>query len=157
MLSLHDINLKLKLKTSTMKIEQDLLKVKPLVDIKIIIETLTRIGVANKREKIIFPSCYIYKIGEDYYLCHFKQLFQLTRDNGYNNISRDDILRRNAIAFCLQSWHLIDVDAKQIEEREKFVFVLPHNEKEKWVIAHKFNINSVYSNMQAGEHARQPE
>lgn len=153
MFSLHDINLKLKQKKSIMNSEPDLLKVTLLVDYKIVAETLNRIGVPNKREHILYPSCYLYKIKDEFYLVHFKQMFMLTRENSYNNISKDDIMRRNAIAFCLQSWKLISVDEKQIENRDKFVFVLPFHDKQSWLIEHKFNINSVYNNIQAGEYA----
>ena len=152
MFTLHDINLKLKKQASIMANIPDLLRITVLVDHKIIMETLNRIGVPNKRERILYPSCYLYKIDEDYYLVHFKQMFGLTREKYYNNISRDDILRRNAIAFCLRSWHLIEVEEEKIAERDKFVFVLPHHEKNDWLIEHKFNINSVYN--QAGEYAR---
>jgi len=70
-------------------------------------------------------------------------MFSLTRENAYNNISKEDIMRRNGIAYCLQNWNLIAVDPAAIEERDKFVFVLPYKEKHEWIIEHKFNINAL--------------
>lgn len=125
-----------------MKIIPDLLSITPLVDTKVINETLNRIGVANKKEKILYPSCYLWKIENTYYLIHFKQLFFITRDEGYNNISPSDISRRNAIAFCLKNWKLISVNEEEIKNKDEFVFVLPFSEKPNWIIQHKFNIKS---------------
>lgn len=127
-----------------MKTMPNLLNVTPLVDVKVIEETLNRVGVANKKEKILYPSCYLWKIEDRYYLTHFKQLFCLTRDEGYDNVSPADLSRRNAIAFCLKNWKLIDVDVEAIKEKDDYVFVLPFAEKHNWVIQHKFNIKSAH-------------
>lgn len=124
---------------------KDLLEVKVLngVDTKVIKETLNRIGIANKKKKILYPSCYLFSIGDDDYLVHFKQMFLLTRESAYDAICEDDILRRNAIAFCLRQWGLIEVDDKEIDPHNKFVFVLPHNQKHDWKISHKFNFRNI--------------
>jgi hypothetical protein len=135
-----------------MDIEKDLLKVVLKVDYKIVNETLNRIGVANKKEHILYPSCYLFNLNGTYYLVHFKQMFALTRNDAYNNISKEDISRRNGIAYCLQNWNLITVDENDIEERGKFVFVLPYHEKQNWIIEHKFNVN-ILNNHQAEIHA----
>lgn len=122
---------------------EKLVKIKPLVDIKIIKETVTRCGIANKKKKILYPTVYLYQNFEDIYIIHFKQLFTLTRPNGYNNLSEKDIERRNSIIFCLQNWKLIEVvDKKEIEPHNEFVFVLSHKDKHDWTICHKFNINN---------------
>jgi len=127
-----------------MKEIKHMVQVVPKTDIKIIKETLTRIGIANKRQKILYPSCYLYQNFEEYYIVHFKEMFILTRDNGYNNISDEDIERKNSIIFCLKNWGLIDVvNEDDIEKHDKFVYVLPFKEKYKWVISHKFNVNDV--------------
>lgn len=118
---------------------RNLLEVKPLVDLKVIKETLNRIGIANKRKKILYPSCYLYETDGQFYLAHFKQMFVLTRDNSYDNICEEDIVRRNAIAFCCKNWGLIEVDSELIEPHDKFVFVLSHRDKDDWRISHKFN------------------
>jgi len=121
----------------------NLLKIKVLVDTKVISETCSRIGIANKKKKILYPSCYVYIIDNEYYLVHFKQMFLLTRETAYNAVCEDDLLRRNAIAFCLKNWGLIDVADEEIEPHNKFVFVLPHNQKNDWVISHKFNFRTI--------------
>jgi len=128
-----------------MEIEKDLLEIKVLVDDKVIKETLNRIGIANKKKKILYPSCYLYDQDNKKYLVHFKQMFLLTRDFAYNAICEDDILRRNAIAFCLKSWGLIEVANERIEPHNKFVFVLPYNQKQDWKVSHKFNFRSINS------------
>ena len=122
---------------------KNMVRVKPLVDVKVIKETLTRIGIANKKEQILFLSCYLYQNFEDYYIVHFKEMFILTRSNGYNNISEEDLERKNSIIFCLKNWGLIDVDEDDIKNHDKFVYVLPFDQKSDWVISHKFNVNGV--------------
>lgn len=117
----------------------ELLEIKCLVDKKVIKESLSRIGIADKKRKILYPSAYLYeKDGKDY-LCHFKELFLVNnKTDAYNNISSEDIYRKNSIAFCLKNWKLIDVDDEKIKEHERFVFVLPHSQKLEWKIIHKF-------------------
>ena len=117
-----------------------LLKIDLLVDKKIVQETLNRMGISNKKKKILYPSCYIYEKDNEHYLVHFKQLFTLSRDNAYDNIGEQDIVRRNSIAFCLKNWGLIDIDSKFIEPHNSFVFVLPFEDKDKWTIKHKINL-----------------
>jgi len=123
----------------------DILEISLLVDDKIIIESLTRIGVGNLKEKIIYPSCYLWRNNDCYFLVHFKQLFTLTREKSYNNISEEDLMRRNSIAFCLYNWKLIDLDIEDITPYNKRVFVLPYEEKKNWTICNKFNIQQIYS------------
>lgn len=118
----------------------ELLEINLLVEPKVVIETCNRIGIANKKEKILYPSCYLYNKDDTYYLVHFKQMFELTRKDCYNNICDEDIVRRNAIAFCLKNWGLIMVEDVLIEPHNKFVYVLPYAEKRDWKISHKINI-----------------
>jgi len=117
----------------------EMLEITPQVDLKVIKETLTRMGIANKKEKTVFPSCYLYEKDNKYYIIHFKQLFVLMRSNGYNNMSEQDYTRRNAIAFCLKNWGLIDVAVETIEPYNVRIFVLPFEEKMQWNIKHKIN------------------
>ena len=63
------------------------------------------------------------------------------------NICDDDIIRRNAIAFCLKNWKLIDVEDTEIEPHNKFIFVLSHDNKENWCISHKFNFRMLEQNI----------
>lgn len=120
-----------------------LIEIKPTADIAVIRETLSRCGIANKKKKILYPSCYLYEAFGVYYIAHFKQLFLLTRQDGYNNLCEDDLARRNGIIFCLKNWGLIEVDETLIEPHDKFIFVLPFKEKNQWTISNKFNINNV--------------
>lgn len=123
--------------------ELNLIEVIPKVDDKVIIETLTRIGIGNKVQKVIYPSCYLYKEDGRYYIVHFKELFLLTRENAYNSICEDDVLRKNAVIFCLKNWGLIDIEEEKITPYNKFVFVLPHKEKNDWKISHKINLKAL--------------
>jgi len=118
-----------------------LLKIELLVDKKVIQETLNRVGISNRKNKILYPSCYIYEddLG-DHYLAHFKQLFAMSRDDSYDNISENDIVRRNSIAFCLKNWGLIEVEDKFIDSHDSYVFVLPYDCKKEWKIQHKINL-----------------
>lgn len=120
-----------------------LIEITPTADIAVIKETLSRCGIANKKKKILYPSCYLYEAFGVYYIAHFKQLFLLTRQDGYGNLSDDDIKRRNAIIFCLKNWGLVDVNDDDINEHDMFVFVLPFKEKNCWTVCNKFNINNV--------------
>ena len=125
----------------------DLIEFESLVDINVIKETLTRLGIANKKKNFLFPTCYVYPNYEKNYIVHFKELFLLTRPNGYNNMSVDDYERKNSIIYCLIQWGLIkikDEDIELIEPHNKFIYVLPYKEKCNWVIQHKFNSNSIY-------------
>jgi len=121
-----------------------MIEVKLKADKKVIIETVSRIGIANKKKKILFPSCYFYEKDGKTYIAHFKELFQLTRENAYNTICEDDILRLKATVFCLQNWCLIDVKPEDIEPHNKYVFVLNFKDKKDWIISHKFNIKNLY-------------
>ena len=117
-----------------------LLKIKLLVDKRVVQETLNRIGVANTKMKTLYPSCYIYEKDDEFFLVHFKQLFTMSRDDSYDNINEQDLLRRNGIAFCLKRWEMIDVSDKFIDPHDSFIFVLPHNKKSEWNIKHKINL-----------------
>lgn len=117
----------------------ELLKVVPTVNEKIIKETLMRMGVANTKTKVIYPSCYLILRDGDYYLAHFKELF-LLRDGGYNNISDDDINRRNAIAWNLVNWGLIEsLEPESIEPHDKYIYVVSYSNKGEWRVNHKIN------------------
>lgn len=121
---------------------EDLIEVKLRDNVgeKVIIETLSRIGICNKRDKILYPSCYLIKRDDRFFIGHFKQLFML-REDGYNNISEQDLERRNSIVFCLWNWGLIDVDEDSIKPHNIFVFILPYGEKKNWTINHKIKMN----------------
>lgn len=122
-----------------MKIE-DLIEVELLKKENIIKETLTRVGIANRKEQILYPTAYLYPKDEKFYIVHFKELFLLTKENSYNNISIKDIERRNAIIYCLHNWGLLSVDLDKIKPHNERVFVLNYQDKKLWTIRHKISL-----------------
>jgi len=106
-------------------------------------ETLTRIGVASKKDRILYQSCHILHKQGKYYIVHFKELFAL--DGKPTDISENDLSRRNAIAKLLQDWGLVKVvNSKQIEEPPPIflsqIKILSHKEKDEWDLVPKYNI-----------------
>ena len=89
----------------TLEQSDDFLKVK---------ETLTRIGVSSRKEKVLYQSCHILHKQGQYYIVHFKELFDL--DGKPSNLSENDIQRRNAIAKLLQDWGLVKIVNPKIME-----------------------------------------
>jgi len=108
-------------------------------------ETLTRIGVASKKDRILYQSCHILHKRGHYAIVHFKELFAL--DGKPTDISENDLSRRNAIAKLLQDWDLVKVvNIKQIEEPVPIflsqIKILSHKEKDDWELVPKYNIGS---------------
>lgn len=123
---------------------KNLLEVALLVEKKVVDETLSRIGICNKKDKILYPSCYLIERDGVYYLAHFKELFCL-RENGYNNMSIEDINRKNSIAYCLHQWKMISVPENMITPHDSFIFVLKHSEKKDWSIVHKWKFRGNFN------------
>ena len=113
--------------------EEDFLKIK---------ETLTRIGVASRKEKKIFQSCHILHKQGKYYIVHFKELFAL--DGKPTNFSEEDIGRRNTIAHLLEEWGLIDIvnhdSCKEPKTPLSQIKILSYKEKGDWELVAKYNI-----------------
>jgi len=105
-------------------------------------ETLTRIGVASRRDKVLFQSCHILHKQGRYYIVHFKELFAL--DGKPTNFSDEDKGRRNTIANLLAEWELIDiVDAERTKDPVaplNQIKILAHKEKHEWKLEAKYNI-----------------
>ena len=125
-----------------------LLEIKLLVDPNIVKETLSRIGIIDKKEKIIYQSCHLLKQFDTYYLVHFKQLFTMsTGKNGYHgfgNVSLEDIERRNSIAFLLIKWNMISIqDLNEIIPHRTRIDVFSHNDALNYKKIRKFNINNI--------------
>ena len=104
-------------------------------------ETLTRIGVASRKEKKLYQSCHILHKQGKYYIVHFKELFAL--DGKYANLTVNDVQRRNRITRLLAYWGLISVvsedsilDIAPLNQ----IKVLPYKEKNNWVLEQKYNI-----------------
>ena len=104
-------------------------------------ETLTRIGVASRKEKKIYQSCHILHKQGKYFITHFKELFAL--DGKKATLTENDIQRRNTISILLQDWNLIDiVDKSKAENKAPLsqIKVLPFKEKKEWNLSAKYNI-----------------
>jgi hypothetical protein len=104
-------------------------------------ETLTRIGVASRKEKKIYQSCHILHKQGKYYIVHFKELFALDGKN--TNLSLNDVQRRNRIIQLLSDWGLITiVTPSKIEDLAPLnqIKVLSFKEKNDWTLESKYNI-----------------
>ena len=116
----------------TIKQPDDFLKVR---------ETLTRIGVASRKDKTLFQSCHILHKQGKYYITHFKELFAL--DGKKSTLVENDIQRRNTISILLQDWNLVDIlDKSKVENKAPLsqIKVLPFKEKGEWNLLAKYNI-----------------
>lgn len=113
--------------------EEDFLKVK---------ETLTRIGIASRRENKLYQSCHILHKRGRYYIVHFKELFLL--DGKQSDFTEEDVGRRNAIAHLLAEWGLLSlVSADRFEEpraRISSIKIIPFREKGEWDLESKYTI-----------------
>ena len=106
-------------------------------------ETLTRIGVASRKEKKIYQSCHILHKQGRYFLVHFKELFAL--DGKHANLTQNDVQRRNRIAQLLADWGLISiVDVEKIQDIAPLnqIKVLAYKDKQNWTLETKYNIGS---------------
>lgn len=116
-----------------LKTDEDFLKVK---------ETLTRIGVASKKEKKLYQSCHILHKQGQYYIVHFKELFAL--DGKPFSFAEDDIARRNTIANLVAEWGLVDlVDVEKTKAPTtpmSQIKVIPFREKNQWELVTKYSI-----------------
>ena len=107
-------------------------------------ETLTRIGVASRKDKTLYQSCHILHKRGKYYLVHFKELFAL--DGKESSITENDLARRNAIVRLLEEWDLLSI----LDEEQSStplapmsqIKVLPHKEKPEWNLVAKYNIGN---------------
>ena len=103
-------------------------------------ETLSRIGVASRKNKTLFQSCHILHKQGKYYIVHFKELFAL--DGKDTNISENDIARRNTIANLLTDWGLVKVESESAVEAAPLsqIKVISFKEKNEWLLETKYNI-----------------
>lgn len=117
-----------------------MIPIRLISDESVIVETLERIGIINKFEKIIFPSCYLYKDKDEYFLAHFKELIILYNEDAFNNICSVDEDRRNSIAVLLENWDMVDI-LNDEDYKTIFVNILPFEVKDEFEIVHKFRID----------------
>ena len=114
----------------TLKEPDDFLKVR---------ETLTRIGVASRKERKLYQSCHILHKRGKYYIVHFKELFAL--DGKPTNITPNDVQRRNRIAKLLSDWGLIEISTEVTDLAPlNQIKVLSFKDKGEWTLESKYNI-----------------
>ncbi len=105
-------------------------------------ETLTRIGVSSRKEKVLYQSCHILHKQGKYYIVHFKELFAL--DGKPSNLTENDIQRRNAIANLLEEWGLIKILNKSLMKDNiaplHQIKIISFKEKDEWQLITKYNI-----------------
>ena len=106
-------------------------------------ETLTRIGVASRKENKLFQSCHILHKQGRYFIVHFKELFLL--DGKKSNLEENDIARRNTISQLMSDWGLITIEeserAKPLAPLRQ-IKIIPYKEKGNWELCPKYNIGS---------------
>ena len=105
-------------------------------------ETLTRIGIASKKDRKLYQSCHILHKQGKYYIVHFKELFML--DGKINNFDEEDKGRRNTITNLLEQWGLVKIvdQTKTAEPTAPLsqIKILPYSEKEEWELVAKYSI-----------------
>lgn len=119
--------------------EEDFLKIK---------ETLTRIGVASRKEKKLYQSCHIFHKQGKYYIVHFKEMFAI--DGKPSNFSDEDKGRRNKIIELLQDWGLLKViESDKIKDplaSMSQIKIISHKEKHEWTLEAKYNMGRKKTN-----------
>ena len=102
-------------------------------------ETLSRIGVASRKERKLYQSCHILHKQGRYYIVHFKELFAL--DGKQTNLSDNDIARRNTIANLLRDWGLVTImgSAEPLAPLSQ-IKIISFKEKNEWILETKYNI-----------------
>ncbi len=117
--------------------EDDFLKIR---------ETLTRIGVASKKDKTLYQSCHILHKKNRYYITHFKELFSL--DGKSTDISENDLARRNTIITLLEEWGLLKIVNPEkignLKVNISQIKIIPHKEKNDWQLVAKYNIGKTF-------------
>jgi uncharacterized DUF497 family protein len=106
-------------------------------------ETLTRIGVASRKEQKLFQSCHILHKQGRYFITHFKELFLL--DGKKSNLEKSDLERRNTIATLLSDWGLVNIVHKeQVEDKAPLrqIKIVSYREKNDWELCQKYNIGN---------------
>jgi len=119
----------------TLKSQDDFLKVR---------ETLTRIGIASKRERKLYQSCHILHKRGRYVILSFKELFKL--DGKESNFNESDLARRNTIAKLLHDWNLVSInDLESVAEPTvpiSQIKIIPHKDRENWELVAKYQVGS---------------
>jgi hypothetical protein len=106
-------------------------------------ETLTRIGVASRKDRKLYQSCHILHKQGRYFIVHFKELFLL--DGKKSNLEENDIARRNTIAILMSDWGLLTIE--QVNQAQPIaplrqIKIIPYKEKNEWELCPKYNIGN---------------
>ena len=106
-------------------------------------ETLTRIGVASRKDRKLYQSCHILHKQGRYFIVHFKELFLL--DGKKSNLEENDIARRNTIATLMSDWGLLTIE--QVNQAQPIaplrqIKIIPYKEKNEWELCPKYNIGN---------------
>lgn len=115
-----------------LKQPEDFLKVK---------ETLTRMGIANNKDKVLYQSCHILQKQGRYFIVHFKEMLKM--DGRQVTIDEEDIVRRDSITQLLEDWQLLEIAPGQrsdMFEMENNFRVIAHKQKDEWKLVHKYSI-----------------
>lgn len=117
----------------TLPNDDDFLKIK---------ETLTRIGIASKKDKTLYQSCHILHKRGRYYVVHFKELFLL--DGRASEFTEDDMARRNTIALLLEEWGLVNIVDRNLISTllapTNQIKIISHKEKSEWMLISKYTV-----------------
>ncbi len=120
--------------------EDDFLKIR---------ETITRIGVASKKDKILYQSCHILHKKNKYYITHFKELFAL--DGKPTDISENDLARRNTIIYLLEDWGLLTIVNPEklgnLKVNISQIKIISYKEKDDWQLTAKYNIGKTFTKL----------
>jgi len=106
-------------------------------------ETLTRIGVASRKDNTLFQSCHILHKQGRYFIVHFKELFLL--DGKKSNLEENDVARRNTIATLMSDWGLVSIEDKNQAQPLaplRQIKIIPFKEKNNWTLQPKYNIGT---------------
>ena len=115
-----------------LKQPEDFLKVK---------ETLTRMGIANNKDRVLYQSCHILQKQGRYYIVHFKEMLKL--DGRQVTIDKEDVIRRDSIAQLLGDWNLVEiVEDQELFEMQNNFRVITFKQKDDWVLKAKYTIGS---------------
>lgn len=112
--------------------QQDFLKIK---------ETLTRMGIANNKEKVLYQSCHILQKNGKYYIVHFKEMFAFD-GKGSIELSSEDEDRTDSIAKMLESWDLLEIVEPTDKPVKNLYRILSHRDSKEWKLVPKYNVGN---------------
>ena len=119
-----------------------MINIKLLVDVKIIQETLSRLGVCNWNTQILYPSAYLISLEGQNYIAHFKELFKYINKDAFENFTEQDKERLNSIVWLLEKWGLVE-SCESLEPHSIKVDTIRFDEKKNWLIKNKIKIKNI--------------